>query len=144
MSAVRRPGKTFRRGSAPRTFPTGLRPYNSSHGAPPLTRPRSVADPGPRLSSRIAPAAAGKAASGAPAARPPEELALIRRDLYPLLAEAEAAERLPWSPTRATVIEIQMAAWTAALPEPEARDIGARFAAAMDRLWAAEAGDPAP
>lgn len=78
------------------------------------------------------------AAGAASAPRTPEELALIRRDLYPPLAEAEAAERLPWSHTRATVVEIPMAAWAAALPETEAAEVRARFAAAMDRHWAAE------
>ncbi|WP_206934259.1 hypothetical protein [Roseococcus thiosulfatophilus] len=77
-------------------------------------------------------------------ARPEAELALIRRDLYPLLEQAERAERLPWSYTRATVIEIQMEGWAAWLPRHEADDIRARFAQAMDRLYALEpTADPA-
>lgn len=77
-------------------------------------------------------------------ARPEAELALIRRDLYPLLEQAERAERLPWSYTRATVIEIQVEGWAAWLPEAEASAIRARFAAALDRLYALEpTADPA-
>lgn len=72
------------------------------------------------------------------AARPEAELELIRRDLYPLLEQAERAERLPWSYTRATVIEIQMEGWASWLPESEAASIRERFAQAMDRLYALE------
>ena len=77
-------------------------------------------------------------------ARPEAELDLIRRDLHALLAEAEAASRLPWSHTRATVAEIQVEAWAAALPAAEGAALRARFAAAMDRLWAAETGGEEP
>jgi len=78
------------------------------------------------------------------AARPEAELELIRRDLYPLLEQAERAERLPWSYTRATVIEIQVEGWANWLPEAEAAAVRARFAAALDRLYALEPGaDPA-
>lgn len=86
-------------------------------------------DPGP-----------GAARAGA---RPEEELALIRRELYPLLEEAERAERLPWSYTKATVVEIQMRGWTRWLPPEEAARVRARFDAAMDRLWALEPEGPA-
>lgn len=72
------------------------------------------------------------------AARPEAELDLIRRDLYPLLEQAERAERLPWSYTRATVIEIQMEGWAGWLPAEEAADVRARFARTMDRLYALE------
>jgi hypothetical protein len=78
----------------------------------------------------------------AAAPRPEEELALIRRDLYPLLEEAERAQRLPWSYTKATVVEIQMEGWAKWLPAQEAAAVRARFAAAMDRLWALEPESP--
>ncbi len=75
--------------------------------------------------------------------RPEEELALIRRELYPLLEQAERAERLPWSYTKATVVEIQVRGWTKWLPSEEAAQVRARFDAAMDRLWALEPEGPA-
>jgi hypothetical protein len=90
------------------------------------------------LFAAASPAPAGIAAGP----RPEEELALIRRDLYPLLEEAERAARLPWSYTKATVVEIQMAGWAKWLPAEEAAAVTARFAAAMERLWALEPEAP--
>lgn len=80
----------------------------------------------------------------ASAPRPEAELELIRRDLYPLLEAAERAERLPWSYTRATVIEIQMEGWASWLPDAEAAAIRERFAVAMDRLYALEPSADTP
>jgi len=57
-----------------------------------------------------------------------------RRRLLNMLAEAKAAERLPWSEKKTQTLEIlfpQMAGW---LPEDEAKQLCFEFAQEIERL----------
>lgn len=68
----------------------------------------------------------------------PAELEILRRNIYPLLEQAEAAERLPWDWTRTAVVEISIESQRLRLPEAECEEVGRRLATALDRLWALE------
>jgi hypothetical protein len=64
----------------------------------------------------------------------PEE---VRRDLLRLLAEARAAETMPWEPRKVRLFKTifpQMSGW---LPEDEAKQLCFEFAAEIARLEAA-------
>ena len=61
----------------------------------------------------------------------------IRRRLHAMLAQARAADRMPWEPRKAGVNQVifpQMADW---LPKEEADQLRFAFAAEMERLKAA-------
>ncbi len=79
--------------------------------------------------------------AGAPEPVPatdPAELEILRRNIYPLLEQAEAAERLPWDWTRTATIEISIESQRLRLPPEECAEVGRRLATALDRLWALE------
>jgi len=76
------------------------------------------------------------------AALPPEVdeafLAAVRTELAGLMAKAENAERLPWRDfTASAVAELRFEGMLRWLPAEEAADLSARFAAELDRLYAA-------
>jgi hypothetical protein len=65
-------------------------------------------------------------------------MASIRAELGALLAKAEGAERLPWRDfTASALAEIRFDGLLRWLPSEEAAPLAERFAAALDRLYAA-------
>ena len=73
----------------------------------------------------------------APAYRPDPEK--VRSRLRRILAEARAAQAMPWEPTRLSLYRIIVPDMTRYLPEDEAAGWRAEFAAELDRFGVAEA-----
>ncbi len=73
----------------------------------------------------------------APAYRPDPEK--VRSRLRRILAEARAAEAMPWEPTRLSLYRIIVPDMTRYLPEVEAAAWRADFTAQLERFGVAEA-----
>lgn len=71
----------------------------------------------------------------APAYRPDPDK--VRSRLNRILAEARAAETLPWEPTRVSLYRMIFPRMTLWLPEEEAAQLRFEFEAEMERLEAA-------
>lgn len=71
----------------------------------------------------------------APAYRPDPDK--VRARLYKILAEARAAESLPWESTRVSLYRTIFPQMTKWLPEEEAAQLRFEFEAEMERLKAA-------
>ncbi len=72
-----------------------------------------------------------------PAYRPDPEK--VRSRLKRILAEARAAQAMPWEPTRLSLYRIIVPDMTRYLPDDEAAGWRAEFAAELDRFGVAEA-----
>ncbi|MGH8678306.1 MAG: hypothetical protein ACREUQ_08160 [Burkholderiales bacterium] len=74
-------------------------------------------------------------AEAAPAYRPDPDK--VRARLHRILAEARAAQTLPWDPTRVSLYRTIFPQMTLWLPEEEAAQLRFEFEAEMTRLQAA-------
>jgi len=61
----------------------------------------------------------------------------VRSRLHKILAEARAAERVPWEPARVSLYRTIFPQMTLWLPEEEAAELRFEFEAEMERLKAA-------
>ena len=71
----------------------------------------------------------------APAYRPDPDM--VRRRLYKILAEARAAEKLPWEPTTVSLYRTIFPQMTQWLPEEEGAQLRFEFETELVRLKAA-------
>jgi hypothetical protein len=61
----------------------------------------------------------------------------VRADLYKILAEARAARKMPWEPTRVSLYRTIFPQMTNWLPEEEGAQLRFEFEAEIERLEAA-------
>ncbi len=61
----------------------------------------------------------------------------VRAELHKILAEARAAERMPWEPTKVSLYRTLFPPVTNWFPEEEAAQLRFAFAAELERLAAA-------